>query len=141
MKNEEPPKLQCRVLTSYEKVFCSACLTPEIPLTDGMIHAFDGARGENIAFQLAFKFPSSSIQMTIRLESELAEHVTLREVAHVPCELRRLPPMSLSCATLPDSIRTRSFRCPGRCIWRRIFGRRYGSASGFPRISIPESMT
>lgn len=87
MKNEEPPKLQCRVLTSYEKVFCSPCLTPEIPLTDGMIHAFDGARGENIAFQLAFKFPSSSIQMTIRLESELAEHVTLREVAHVPCEL------------------------------------------------------
>ncbi len=84
---EEQPKLQYRVLTSFEKVFCSPELTPEIPLVDGMVQTFDGARGETVAFQLAFKFPLSSNQLTIRTESELAEHISLREVAHVPCEL------------------------------------------------------
>lgn len=84
---EEQPKLQYRVLTSFEKVFCSQRLAPEIPLTDGMVHTFDGARGETVAFQLAFMFPQFNNQLTIRTESGLAEHITLREVAHVPCEL------------------------------------------------------
>ncbi len=79
-------KFEYRILTDFEKVFCSEKLTPEIPLADGISPAFTAARGEIIAFQAAF-YCTDSILLSIRTESELNDILSIREVRHVPCDM------------------------------------------------------
>ena len=75
-------KLDFKVLSSLEKVFPDSEFQ-----TDSDKPLFEGARGETIAFQIAFRYPDrGGIYLTFRSESELAG-ISLREVCYVPCEM------------------------------------------------------
>ena len=75
-------KLDFKVLSSLEKVFPDS----EFQADSGK-QLFEGARGETIAFQVAFRYSSpGGIYLTLRAESELAG-ISLREVGYVPCEM------------------------------------------------------
>ena len=75
-------KLEWQVLSSLEKVFpdseIKSVRTNKTPV-------FAGARGETIAFQIAFRFPLG-VYLNLKLKSEL-ENIRMREVCLVPCEL------------------------------------------------------
>ncbi len=79
-------KFEYRILSDFEKVFCSETLNPEIPLEHGGDQIFDGVRGETIAFQLAFRC-SDGIMLKVSSQSAFGELLTVREVQNVPCEL------------------------------------------------------
>ena len=79
-------KVDWKVLSSLEKVF------PDSELETGRPEktpVFDGARGETIAFQIAFRFPLG-VYLKLTIKSELA-NIRMREVCLVPCELPGSP--------------------------------------------------
>ncbi len=79
-------KFEYRILTDFEKVFCDDKLAMEIPLIQNMTQLFEGARGETIAFQIAFKC-TDGISLNVSADSVFGENLTLREVQLVPCDL------------------------------------------------------
>lgn len=75
-------QLKWQILSSLKKVFPDS----EIECgTEGKIPVFAGARGETVAFQIAFRSPMG-IYLKLRTESGL-KNLRMREVCLVPCEL------------------------------------------------------
>ena len=75
-------KLAWHVLSSLEKVFPDS----EIECASaGKIPVFPGARGETIAFQIAFR-SQTGIYLKLRTETGL-KNLRMREVCLVPCEM------------------------------------------------------
>lgn len=81
-------QVKWQILPSLEKVFPDS----EIKCASaGKIPVFAGARGETIAFQIAFRTEDQNgIYLKLRTESEL-KNLRMREVCLVPCELPGKP--------------------------------------------------
>ena len=114
-------KLDFKVLSSLEKVFPDSEFQ-----TDSDKPLFEGARGETIAFQIAFRYRDpGGIYLTFRTESELAG-ISLREVCYVPCEMPGAAddPFMLRTAPglYPDPLRplTEPLRLPSG-IWKSVW--------------------
>ena len=79
-------KIDTRVISSLEKVFC----TPE--LAAPAITDVQGARNERVAFQLALRCQENTlVSLTLEAPSPLAGCFSFREVRQVPCDVPASP--------------------------------------------------